>query len=120
MKNSLKNIFPSKFFSSSLAITLLAPAVSFAALDGTKDLLRDFDGILKQVWVIVIALAFVYFFWGMGQFILHSGDQKVRDEGKQKMIWGIIALFLIVSIGGVIQFVGTLVGIDPNTSQFLP
>lgn len=111
-KNTFKNLV--------LLSTLLLPAVSFAALTGLKSLLGDFSIILGQVWTLVIALAFVYFFWGLGQFILHAGDQKARDEGKQKMIWGIIALFVIVSIGGILNFVGDLIDVRPNSGQFIP
>lgn len=94
-----------------LVSSLLVPTVSFAALDGLKGLLRDFDSIFDQIWTLVITLAFVYFFWGVGQFILNAGEQKARDEGKQKMLWGVIALFVIMSIYGILGFISILTGI---------
>lgn len=95
---------------------LLFPVVSFAALDGLKGLLKDVGDILILTKPLLFGLAFLYFFWGMGQFILHSGEQKTRDEGKQKMIWGIIALFVMMSILGLISFIGSSIGITPTMS----
>ena len=101
----------------SVALIALSPTLAFAALDGIKGLLRDVKDILKLVSPIVAAIAFIYFFWGVGQFILNSGEQKARDEGKQKMLWGIIALFVIMSIYGILVFFGFAIGIDVDSSD---
>ena len=55
----------------------------------------------------IFALAFIYFFWGVGQSILSSGDEKGRAEGKQKMIWGIVALFVTASIWGILTLLSS-------------
>ena len=87
----------------SLGAILLIPRVSFA-LTGVRNLLTEIkNSILPDVRTIVVWLAFIYFFWGVGQFILHSDDQKAREEGKQKMIWGVIALFVIVGVWGLVR-----------------
>lgn len=90
---------------------LLTPTVSFAALSGTRALLSSFGGLLNLLVKVIFGLALVFFFWGTAQFILNSGEQKTRDEGKQKMIWGIVALFVMISIYGIIAYVGNLIGI---------
>ncbi|MBA3732832.1 hypothetical protein H0W91_00460 [Patescibacteria group bacterium] len=97
-----------------LSVLVLFPVVSFAALDGIKGLLLDIRQILHLTEPVIIGLAFLYFFWGVGQFILHAGDSKTRDEGKQKMIWGVVALFVIISIMGIISFIGNALGIKPS------
>ena len=55
-----------------------------------------------------IALALVYFLWGAAQFILHGGDEGKRSEGTKMMIYGIIGLFVMVSVW-------SLVGVLENT-----
>lgn len=92
-----------------------APVLSFAALDGVKGLLRDIKGILDLTVPVVFALALVYFFWGVAQFILNdAGNDKSREEGKQKMIWGVVALFVMFSIMGILSVISGLTGI-PTT-----
>ncbi|MFA5888995.1 MAG: hypothetical protein WCW47_01745 [Candidatus Paceibacterota bacterium] len=96
---------------------LLVPNVSFAALSGIKSLLGEIKNLLtNDIRIIVVSLAFIYFFWGVGQFILHSDDQKAREEGKQKMIWGVVALFVITAIGGILIAIGQGFDIPVNTN----
>ena len=59
---------------------------------------------------IMITLAFVVFVWGLITFILASGDEAAKDEGKRRMIWGVIALFIIISIWGIIALLQTMTG----------
>jgi hypothetical protein len=96
-------------------ITVLIPSVSFAALDGVRGLLTEFGGLLNDVLRIVFALGLIFFFWGVGQFILHSGEEKTRTEGRNKMIWGIVAIFVMLSIYGIINAISGLIGVplDP-------
>lgn len=51
---------------------------------------------------VLVALALLYFFWGVAQWILNMADTDKHKEGKQRMVWGLVALFVIASIGGLI------------------
>lgn len=51
---------------------------------------------------VLIALAFVYFLWGVSQWILNINNEEKMREGRTRVVLGIIALFFIMSIGGVI------------------
>jgi hypothetical protein len=93
------------------SLLLLPLIVSAAPLDGVKGLLTAFGGLINITIRIIFGLAMVYFFWGTAQFVLHSGDAKVRSEGKSKMLWGVIALFVLISIWGIIGFIGSTLGI---------
>jgi hypothetical protein len=95
----------------------MAPAVSFAMLSGTAGLLTAIQGLINPVISIIVGLGVVYFFWGMGQFILRAGEDKAREEGRQKMIWGIVAIFVMVSISGIIAFLGDATGIKTTGSS---
>jgi uncharacterized membrane-anchored protein len=106
-----------KILNTILVSALLVPNISFAALDGVKGLLQEFAKILNLVVPVLFGLSLVYFFWGVGQFILRdAGNEKTREEGKKKIIWGIIALFVFVSIYGILGAIGDAVGIDVPVS----
>ena len=60
---------------------------------------------------ITAGLALVFFFWGLAKFILHAGSEEGRKEGVQVMKWGIVALFVIVSIWGIVLFLRSEFGI---------
>jgi hypothetical protein len=54
---------------------------------------------------IVGSLGLLAFFWGLAKFIINAGgDAKTHQEGRNLMVWGLVALFLMVSIWGIIRF----------------
>ncbi len=104
--------------------TFLTPVLTFAALEGIEDFLISSRKLLNLTIPVIVALAIVFFLWGMGQFILNdAGNEKTRADGKQKMLWGVIALFVMISIMGIIAWVGNTLDIpvDPsgnNVNQY--
>lgn len=66
---------------------------------------RISDVILTPIVWLLTGGAMVYFFWGLANFIL-SSDSKVKENGKQHMIYGVVGLFIIFSVWGIIGFVG--------------
>lgn len=63
---------------------------------------------------IAISLALLFFIWGLVTFIRNSGEEEALEEGKRKMIWGIIALFVIIAIWGLVGFIIRSTGITPE------
>lgn len=85
--------------------------------------------IVNNVIILIIALAVAYFLWGVAKYILHSGDAKAREEGRNMIIYGIIAIFVMVSIWGFVNllnatFFNPTSGFDnatlPDVENFLP
>jgi len=56
------------------------------------------QGVIDPLIILVFALALVYFLWGVSRYIWHGGDEAKRTEGYQMMIYGVIALFVMVSV----------------------
>ena len=46
---------------------------------------------------LVLGLALLFFMWGIAKFIYSAGDAGKHEDGKQMMIWSIVALFIMVS-----------------------
>lgn len=53
---------------------------------------------------LLMALAFLVFFWGLVKFIANAGSETVREDAKHIMFWGVIALFVMVSILSIVSF----------------
>lgn len=68
-------------------------------------------GIINSLVPVVFGLALLAFFWGVSLLLFNASDAGKRDEGKRIIVWGIVALFIMVSIWG---FVNLL------TSTFFP
>jgi uncharacterized membrane-anchored protein len=87
---------------------------------------HNFLGMLVPV---IISAAVVALLYGIAMYILKtgSGDEKGYEQGVRVMLWGIIALFVMVSVWGFVAilqdmfFGGASVrpGVPPNI-PFLP
>jgi hypothetical protein len=66
---------------------------------------------------IASMLAILFFFYGLALYILKAGDPKAADEGKSIMIWGIVALFVMTSIYGIIGFIQRSSGMDQRATN---
>ena len=83
------------------------------AFRGLKSLLASIGGLINTIIPVLFALWLVYFFWGLSQFILHdAGNDKTREEGKKKMLWGIVALFVFAAIFGILTLIGGTLNIS--------
>ena len=105
-----------KFYSVTIASSALLalPAVSMAALQdegGIDDLMNTILGWLDTAALMVMALAFLFFLWGLAKFILNAGDPEERGKGQQIMLWGIIAFVVMTSLWVIVAWLGeTLFG----------
>ena len=102
---------------------LAMPLLTLAATDGLQGVLTTFSGIINTAIPVVLALAVLYFFWGLAKYVLNQSDEGKKEEGRNIMIWGIIALFIMVSVWGLIGILQSTFGVegtenDPN--QFIP
>ncbi len=74
--------------------------------------------ISRSVIPLVFALAVAAFIWGVVQYvILGAEEESKRAKGRQFMIWGLIALAVMVSIWGLVAIIGNTFGIDNAIPQ---
>ena len=97
-----------------------APFLAFAQLEATEGFINTIGRFIAILTPIVFALALLYFFLGLAQFIMASGDPEKASEGKSKMIWGIIALFVMATVFGLISFIQGELGIDAEDTITVP
>lgn len=91
---------------------LALPLVSFAQLSNVESLVSSAGRIINLLVPIVFTLALLLFFWGLVQF-LWAGPEK-KDDAKKMMIWGVVALFVMATIWGLVRFIGDAFGISQN------
>lgn len=86
-----------------LAVVLLCPAHTLAAPRNFQELALDIVEIIDTATITLIVLALVVYFWGIAVNIPHFGDEKGAEKQKAFFFWGIVILFVMVSIWGIIQ-----------------
>ncbi len=64
--------------------------------------------IIDILIIVVFALAFLFFIWGLTIFILQAGEKEKVEEGKRIMIWGVIAFTVMLSLWGIVNLLGNI------------
>jgi len=110
MNRSTKQIFRSV----SVAV-LAAPLESFAEGYQVRASSRfsDFGSfvgyvtseILNPITSILFAAVVVYFLWGMVQYVKNAEDSDARHEGRDRMVWGMIAIAVVAALWTLVRIV---------------
>ena len=61
---------------------------------------------------VLIALAILYFAWGLAQFILNADSDEGREVGKRHMLWGILGIFIMVAVIGILNIITATFGVS--------
>ncbi len=62
----------------------------------------------------IFSLALVTFVWGVVQFVINTDEEAKKAKGKQFMIWGIIALTVMVSVWSLVGILGSTFNLDTS------
>ena len=69
---------------------------------------------------ILVVAAIILFIYGVVKYIAGADNEKVRKEGSMFMIYGIISLFVITSIWGLVSILTNTFGIPIVIPQLPP
>ena len=100
-----------KFFIIS-AFVLGSPLVAGAATTDVASLFEYLTDLIAGLVPFIISLAVLFFLWGVFKFVASGDDEEKRASGRQLMINGVIAIFVMVSIWGLVAFLEDTVGLD--------
>lgn len=109
-----------------LALTvgaLALPLVSFAQeLGNIESLVGSVGRIVNLIIPILFAVALLGFFYGLVMFIF--GGEMDKEKAKKTMIWGVVALFVMASVWGLVNWLGDAVGVGqeggPDVTNLIP
>jgi heme/copper-type cytochrome/quinol oxidase subunit 2 len=70
-------------------------------------------GLLNMIVGVLVALAVVVFFIGLVRYIKDAADSKGHKEGRERIIWSMVALFILFSVWGILALMSvTFFGSD--------
>ncbi|MBP6856378.1 MAG: hypothetical protein KBC42_01090 [Candidatus Pacebacteria bacterium] len=87
------------------------------AYAGVDELVRKVNRlIINPVILFIFTVAVLYFLWGMLVFF-RSESESEKTKGKDHMLYGIIGMFIMVAVFGLMQIIINtfgIQGIDPR------
>ena len=92
---------------------------------GLINLLNLMQNITNRLIPILMSLGVAALFYGLVMYIWKGREDKVEHEKWMKFIGAsIVAIFVMVSIWGLVRFFGSIVGVDavgaPNPANLIP
>ena len=75
------------------------------------EVLGDITNVLNAIIPILLLLALVVFLWGVFRYVT-SGDSEDKAKARDLMIYGIIALFVMVSVWGLVNVLVATFGLS--------
>jgi hypothetical protein len=67
------------------------------------------DNIVNPIILLMLALAVIFFLWGVLDFVRNAENSEKRKEGGTHMLWGAIGLFIMISAYGIVRLIiGTI------------
>jgi hypothetical protein len=63
----------------------------------------------------MFAVALLYFFYGIFEFVKNAGNGEDLETGKQNMIYGVVGMVIMVGVYGIIHLALNTFGINVPT-----
>lgn len=87
-------------------------------MEATQLLGRINEHILNPTILLLFAIATVVFLWGLVQFLASAESDDARSLGKRKIVYGLIGMFIMMAVLGIIQILLNTFGI-PTDGLFI-
>ncbi len=100
-----------------IAALLVLPFTAGAqgAINNVWDIFNFINRILNTLLPLIIAAAVVYFIYGIATYVM-SGSDDAKAAAKDRIIYGIIGLFVMVSVWGLVNILVNTFGISNQTA----
>lgn len=104
----------------SAGLLWVLPFVSFAQNSINASYINSMfsatKSLLDQGVVILVSLAVCWFIWNVVKYAM-SEDEEGKEKARSQMIWGIIAIAVIVSIWGLVSILQGIFGANNDKAQ---
>lgn len=92
----------------------LFPVVALAAQgDWVSNIFLMIGGWVKLAVPLIISLAVVWFLWNVFIF-MSTADEEKKGRAKTGMIWGVVAIAVMVSIWGLVGVLSSIFNVGPG------
>lgn len=101
--------------------SLVLPVVALAQdanLTNLKRIATGISEIVKILIPVVFGIGILAFFWGLVGYLFGADHDK--EKAKKTMLWGVIAVFVMAAIWGLVTFIGSTFGVDTGAGPITP
>ena len=100
------------------AMTFALPLVAQA--QGLDRLIIVATDLINFALAILIGIAIIAFFWGLLRYLLSAKGGPEQKKASMLMVWGLVAIFVMLSIFGIVRLMQVTFGLDGASSVDAP
>ena len=90
---------------------------TFQASQGLRGLICFAASLLRLVIPLLVGVALIMFIYGIIIYVINANSDDKRKEGTKSMLMGIIGLFVMISVWGLVKVLGSTFGLDNTIPQ---
>jgi hypothetical protein len=79
-------------------------------LDGESVFQNVVTQIFNPLYELAVGIAVLYFLYGVFRFVMDLNDPEKKTFGKSHLLYGMIGLFIILSVGGILALINGILG----------
>jgi len=97
-------------------LPLVALAQAYTPANGIGGLITLLGSLLQAALPVLISLAVVWFVWNVFRYVIAGSDEE-KTKARVNMIWGIVGIFVMVSIWGLVSILANTFGTQGTTAD---
>lgn len=103
----------------------LLPFAAFAQVGETTNIpgfIEQINAVINTIIPFLVGLAVLIIIWGVFNYISGAGDEEKRAQAKQYIVWGVVGVFIMLSVWGLVNILVNSFGLKktPLTPDKLP
>jgi hypothetical protein len=114
VKNIIKKVVSVSIIGIAIAFSgpvMAGPASPQPDLDYFETVVNSIYNVVNGLVPVLIGIALLVFFWGLISYIIKAGDEEGRKGARSIMIWGLIIMFVIVGVWGIVNLLAQFTGV---------
>ena len=77
-----------------------------------NSIISTLSSLINSLFPVVFAAAILGFMVGVGMYLFHGGDDTKKDNAKEVMKYGLIVLFVMFGVYGILNIVSNVLGVS--------
>lgn len=86
-----------------LPYILMASLPLFAFAQQAFNIVTNAQNLLNNIIPILLIIGTIVFLWGVIMYLTAGADEERRANARQLMIWGLVGLFVMVAVWGIVN-----------------
>lgn len=79
-------------------------------MSGEQILSNVVTEIFSPLYQAAVGVSILYFLYGVAKYVLDLNNPEKQTFGKSHLLWGMVGLFIILSVGGILNALNESLG----------